>query len=167
LKQPVNISIINQGALSGVILVLLWYCSGYIIIFVPFLAKIFLFCILFYIWNTTSGIRALSLAENCGLIFFRVETYSGVLKLQRYVVTRINPRSGSNTRRKYKRYSSAYLLATLVTHVGTPLSGSASDNTYIRIDLDLLNPSIDKPICRLTAIVPPRKNSVRYSLVPG
>jgi hypothetical protein len=48
----VNIAIINQGALSGVILVLFWYCFGYII-FSPFLAKIFMFCILFYIWNTT------------------------------------------------------------------------------------------------------------------
>jgi hypothetical protein len=36
-----------------VILVLFWYCSGYIIVVLPFLAKIFMFCILFYIWNTT------------------------------------------------------------------------------------------------------------------
>jgi hypothetical protein len=149
----VNIAIINQGALF---LVLFWYCSGYIIVVLPFLAKIFMFCILFYIWNTTSGIRALSSAENCGLIFFRVETYSDVLKLQRSVVTCINPWSGSNTCRKYKRYSSAHLLATLVTPVGTPSSGSASDNTCIWIDLDLLKPSVDKPIGRLTAIVPPR-----------
>jgi hypothetical protein len=48
------------------------------------------------------------------------------------------------------------LLATLVTLVGTPLSGSASDNTCIQIDLDILNPSIDKPIGHLTSIVPPR-----------
>jgi hypothetical protein len=48
------------------------------------------------------------------------------------------------------------LLATLVTLVGTPSSGSASDNTCIWIDLDILKPSIDKPIGRLTAIVPPR-----------
>jgi hypothetical protein len=65
----VNIAITNQGALFGVIMVLFWCCSGYIIIVLPFLAKIFMFCILFYIWNTTSGMRALSLAENCGLIF--------------------------------------------------------------------------------------------------
>ena len=45
------------------------------------------------------------------------------------------------------------MLATLVTLVGTPLSGSASNNTYIQINLDLLNPSIDKSIGRLTAIV--------------
>jgi hypothetical protein len=38
------------------------------------------------------------------------------------------------------------LLATLVTPVGTPSSGSASDNTCIQINLDILKPSIDKPI---------------------
>jgi hypothetical protein len=83
-------------------------------------------------------------------------TFSGVLKLHRSVVTRINPQLGSNTRRKYKWYSSAHLLATLVTHVGTPSSGSTLDNTYIWIGLDLTKPSIDKPIGRLTTIVPPR-----------
>jgi hypothetical protein len=60
------------------------------------------------------------------------------------------------------------LLATLVTPVGTPSSGSASDNTCIQIDLDILKPSIDKPIGRLTAIVCHREqHSGRYSLVPG
>jgi hypothetical protein len=48
------------------------------------------------------------------------------------------------------------LLATLVTPVGTPSSGSASNNTCIQIGLEILNPSIDKLIDRLTAIVPPR-----------
>jgi hypothetical protein len=67
----VNIGIINQDALSGVILVLFWYFSRYIIVVLSFLAKIFLSCMLFYIYNITSGIRALSLAENCGLIFFQ------------------------------------------------------------------------------------------------
>jgi hypothetical protein len=49
-----------------------------------------------------------------------------------------------------------HMLATLVTLVGTPSSGSASDNTCIQINLDLLKPSIDKLIDRLTSIVPPR-----------
>jgi hypothetical protein len=48
------------------------------------------------------------------------------------------------------------LLATLVTHVGTPSSRSASDNTCIQINLDSLKPSIDKSINHLTVIVPPR-----------
>ena len=57
---------------------------------------------------------------------------------------------------KYKWYLSAHMLVTLVTPLGTPSSGSASYNTCIRINLDLLKPSIDKPIGLLTAIVPPR-----------
>jgi hypothetical protein len=57
---------------------------------------------------------------------------------------------------KYKWYLSAHLLATLVTHVGTPSSGSASNNTCIWIGLDLLKPSVDKLIGHLTAIVPSR-----------
>jgi hypothetical protein len=48
------------------------------------------------------------------------------------------------------------LLATLVTHVGTPSSGSTSENTYIRINLDILKLSIDKLIIRLIDIVSPR-----------
>ena len=85
------------------------------------------------------------MVENCELKFFRVETYYGVLKLQRSVVTCINPWSGIRTCRKYKWYLSA------------PLSGSALDNTCIWIDLDLLKPSIDKTTGCLTVIVPPRK----------
>jgi hypothetical protein len=82
--------------------------------------------------------------------------YSNVFKLKRFIVMCINPRLGIHTRRKYKWYLSAHLLATLVTHVGTPSSGSPSDNTCIHIILDLLNPSIDKLIDHLTAIVPLR-----------
>ena len=56
----------------------------------------------------------------------------------------------------YRWYLSAHLLATLVTPVGTPSSGSTSDNTYVQIGLDYLKPSLDKPIDRLTAIMSPR-----------
>jgi hypothetical protein len=49
------------------------------------------------------------------------------------------------------------MLATLVTPVGTPSSGSALENTCVWIGLDYLNPLLDKPIGRLTAIVSPRK----------
>jgi hypothetical protein len=45
------------------------------------------------------------------------------------------------------------MLATLVTPVGTPSSGSASDNTCIWIDLGIMKPSIDKLIGLLTSIV--------------
>jgi hypothetical protein len=41
--------------------------------------------------------------------------------------------------------------------VSTPSSGSASENTCTWIDLDLLKPSIDKPISQMTTIVSPRK----------
>jgi hypothetical protein len=50
-KRKVNIVITDQSALSGVILVLFWYCSDYIIASFTFLVKIFMLCILFYIWN--------------------------------------------------------------------------------------------------------------------
>ena len=40
-KMQVNIALSNQSALSSVILVLLWYCYGYIIVSLPFLANVF------------------------------------------------------------------------------------------------------------------------------
>jgi hypothetical protein len=43
----VNIAIINKGYLSSFILVLIWYCSGYIIVVLPLLAKYLYF--LYYI----------------------------------------------------------------------------------------------------------------------
>jgi hypothetical protein len=87
---------------------------------------------------------------------FRVETYSDIFKLQRYVVTCINPWSGNNTCCKYKWLLSAHVLATLVTPVGTPSSGSTSKITCIWISLDILKPFVDKPIDHLTTIVSPR-----------
>ena len=111
---------------------------------------------IFFIWNTTSGIRAPSTTENCGLFFFRVETYSDVFKLQRFVVTRINTWSGIHTCRKYKWHLREHFLSTLVTPIGTPSSGSALKNTCIWIGLDILKSSIDKPINHLTVIVPLR-----------
>ena len=78
-----------------------------------------------------------------------------VFKPQRYVVKLINQRSVIHIHRKYMWYLSTHLLATLVTPVGTPSSGSASDNTCVWIDLDYLKPSLYKPIGHLTAIVSP------------
>jgi hypothetical protein len=69
---------------------------------------------------------------------------------------RINSWSGNHTLKKYKWYRISHLLATLATHVGTPSSGSASENTCIRTNLDLLKLYVDKLITRLTTIVPPR-----------
>jgi hypothetical protein len=39
LKRQVNIAISNQSSLSGIILVLFWYCYVYIIVSLPFLVK--------------------------------------------------------------------------------------------------------------------------------
>jgi hypothetical protein len=155
----VNIALNNQSVLSGIILASFWYYCGVVMVIFLFICHFYLFISVlhtFSIWNITSGIRAPSSTENCGLIFFRVETYFDVFKLQRSVVTCINPQSRIHTWNKYKWYLSTHLLSTLVTPVGTPPSDSASDNTCIRINLDLLKPSIDKLIARLTAIVPPR-----------
>ena len=144
-------------------LVLFWYYFGIIVVLFSLYccsyaisSYLFLLCILFYVWNITSGIKAPSSVEKSGLIFIRVETYSNIFKLQRYFVTRINLSLGIHTHRKYKCYLGTHLLATLVTPVGTPSSGSASENTFVRINLDFLKPSVDKPIGHLTVIVPPR-----------
>jgi hypothetical protein len=88
--------------------------------------------------------------------FFRVETYSDIFKPQRSIVTRINPWLRDSYTQEIQVVLKRTLLATLVTPVGTPSSGSASDNTCVRINLDYLKPSLDKPIGHLTAIVSPR-----------
>jgi hypothetical protein len=166
----VNIALSNQSVLSGVILVLLWYSYGYIIVYLPFLANYFYSAYYFIFGILQVVLEHLPRQKNVGNFFFRVETYSDIFKLHRFVVMRINPWSGIHTRRKYKWYLSAHLLATLVTPVGTPSSGSASNITCIRIDLDLLNPSINKSIIHLTAIEPPRttlRNTLSSTWVVG
>ena len=69
-KRQVNITLSNQSSLSGVILVLLWYCFGYIIVSLPFLANYFCFAYYFISRILQVVIKAPSLAKNCGLIFF-------------------------------------------------------------------------------------------------
>jgi hypothetical protein len=85
--------------------------------------------------------------------FFRVETYSDIFKPQRSVVTRINPW----LRDSYTQEIQVVLKHTSIGHTWKyKWYLSASDNTCVRIDLDYLKPSLDKPIGRLTAIVSPR-----------
>jgi hypothetical protein len=173
-KRQVNIALSNQSALSGVNLVLIWYYCGIVLVISLFLCC---FSLIISVMNTILYLEYYKWYQSTFLdkklwvnFFSRVETYSNVLKLQRSVITCINPRSGIHTHMKYKWYLSAHLLATLVTHVSTLLSGSASENTCIHIDLDLLKPSIDKPIGRLTAIVPPRttlRNILSSTFVVG
>jgi hypothetical protein len=88
--------------------------------------------------------------------FSRVETYSNVFKPQRFVVTCINPRLRDSYTQEIQVVLKRTSVGPLVTPVGTPSSGSASDNTHVWIGLDYLKPSLDKPIGRLTAIVSPR-----------
>jgi hypothetical protein len=83
------------------------------------------------------------------VFFFRVDTYSSVFKPQRSLITRMRET-------KKCKWLSAHLLATLVTPVGTPSSGSTSGSTCVWIGLDFLKPSLDKPIDRQTVIVSPR-----------
>jgi hypothetical protein len=79
-------------------------------------------------------------------MYFRVITFPGL-----FMVGDV-----THTCRKYKWYLRAHMLVTLVTPVGTPSSGSTSENSCIQINLDLLKPSMDKPNGLLTVIVPPR-----------
>jgi hypothetical protein len=66
-------------------------CSGYIVVILPLLAfylcSAYILYLVYYKWYQSTF-----LGRKCGLIlfFFRVETYSGVFKPQRFVVTHIN-----------------------------------------------------------------------------
>ena len=85
---------LNQSAISIAISYMISvYCEDYADILLLFYHLQHFISVLhiLYIWYLASGIRALSLAEIVGTFFFRVETYSGVFKPQRSVVTRINP----------------------------------------------------------------------------
>jgi hypothetical protein len=64
---------------------------GYFSIILSFLA--FHFCTAYFIYLVScKWYQSTFLGRNCGYFFFRVETYSGVFKPQRSVVTCINPR---------------------------------------------------------------------------
>jgi hypothetical protein len=68
-KRQVNIALSNQSALSGVIMVLFWYCSGYIIVSLPFLANYL--CFAYYFISGILQVVSKHLPQkNCGLIFF-------------------------------------------------------------------------------------------------
>jgi hypothetical protein len=91
-------------------------CSGYIVVILPFLA--FYFCsayilyLVYYKWYQSTF-----LGRKCGLKKnFRVETYSGVFKPQRSVVTRINPR----LRDSYTKEIQVVLKHTSVGHPCNP-----------------------------------------------
>jgi hypothetical protein len=90
LKRQVNIALSNQSALSGVILISFRYYCGVFLVILLFICHFYHFIYVlhtFYIWNITSGIRALFSIENCGLIFLMEEMYFDIFKLQRSIVT--------------------------------------------------------------------------------
>jgi hypothetical protein len=131
---------------SHIIYVLLWRLCWLYYCYSAISSILFMFCI-FIISGILQVVSEHFPWQKLWVFFFsRVETYSDVFKPQRSVVTCINPRLRDSYTRKYKWFLSAHLLATLVTPIGTPSSGSASDNTCVRIGLDFLKPSLDKPI---------------------
>jgi hypothetical protein len=67
-------------------------CSGYIVVIMPFLA--FHFCSAYFLYLVYyKWYQRTFLGRKCGLnFFFRVETYSGVFKQHRSVITCINLR---------------------------------------------------------------------------
>ena len=119
LKEACEHCYLIQSAISVAIsYIISVYCedyAGYFTVILSFLA--FRFCSAYlYIWYLASGIRALSLAEIVGIFFSRVETYSGVFKPHRSVITRINPR----LRDSYTQEIQVVLKRTYVGHPCNP-----------------------------------------------
>jgi hypothetical protein len=94
------------------------YCedyAGYFTVILSFLA--FRFCSAYFIYLVScKWYQRTFLGRNCGYFFFRVETYSGVFKPQRSVVTRINPR----LRDSYTQEIQVVLKRTFVGHPCNP-----------------------------------------------
>jgi hypothetical protein len=149
----------NQSVIVVVVLIsFLCYCgdyAGYITIILPFLA--FYFCSAYFlIYGILQVVSEHHPWQKLWELFSRVEPYSSIFKPQISVVTHINPRLRDSYTQEIQVVLKHTSVATLVTIVGTPSSGSTSDNTCVRIDLYFLKPSLDKSIGRLTVIVPPR-----------
>jgi hypothetical protein len=110
---------LNQSAISVVVLIsFLCYCgdyAGYITVILPFLA--FYFCSAYFLYLVYyKWYQSTFLGRNCGNFFFRVETYSGVFKPQRSVITCINPR----LRDSYTQEIQVVLKRTYVGHPCNP-----------------------------------------------
>jgi hypothetical protein len=108
------------------------------------------------IWYLTSGIRALSLAGIVGYFFFQGRDVFQHLKN----TMACHSAHKSTVREEYtheiREVFNLTFFNTIVTHVSTPSSGSASENTCIQTSLGILKPYIGQTIDRLTAIVPPK-----------
>jgi hypothetical protein len=94
LKDAYEHCFLNQSAIYVVVLIsFMCYCgyyARYITIILPFLAFYFFSAYLLYLVSC-KWYQSTFLGRNCGIFFFRVETYSGIFKPQRFVVTCINP----------------------------------------------------------------------------
>jgi hypothetical protein len=74
----------------------LFWCCGFIYCVVPLLfSAIFMFSAIIIDLVPYKWYQSTFLGRKLWVIFFRVETYSDILKLQRYVIQHINPWSGS------------------------------------------------------------------------
>jgi hypothetical protein len=89
--------------------VLLW-CCGFIYCVVPLLFSAVFMFLCYYNRSGTSQVVSehFPWQKIVGYFFSRVEMYSDVLEIQRYVVQCINPRSGKHTLRNYMWYLSAH-----------------------------------------------------------
>jgi hypothetical protein len=102
-------------AISYIISVYCEDCAGYFTVILLFLA--FCFCSAYFIYLVScKWYQSTFLGRNCGYFFFRVETYFGVFKPQRSVVTRINPR----LRDSYTQEIQVVLKRTFVGHPCNP-----------------------------------------------
>jgi hypothetical protein len=110
---------LNQSVISIVVLIsFMCYCedyAGYFTVILPFLA--FYFCSAYFIYLVScKWYQSTFLGRNSGYFFFRVETYSGVFKPQRYVATHINPR----LRNSYMKEIQVVLKRTSIGHPCNP-----------------------------------------------
>jgi hypothetical protein len=119
LEEACEHCFLNQSVISVVVLIsFMCYCgdyAGYITVILPFLAFYLCSAYLLYLVSC-KWYQSTFLGRNCGNFFFRVETYSGVFKPQRSVVTRINPR----LRDSYTQEIQVVLKRTSVGHPCNP-----------------------------------------------
>jgi hypothetical protein len=93
LEEACEHCFLNQSVIFVVVLIsFMCYCGnyvGYITVTLPILAFYFCFGYLLYLVSC-KWYQSTFLGKNCGNFFFRVETYSDVVKPQRFVITHIN-----------------------------------------------------------------------------
>jgi hypothetical protein len=129
------------------------YCVVLLLFYAIFLFSAIIIDLVPYKWYQSTF-----LGRKCGFFFFFFEGRDVFWHLKTIEICCLTHKSmlGEAYMHELQVVLKHTLLATFVTLVGTPSSHSTSYHTCIRIDLDLLKPSIDKPINHLTTIVPLR-----------